>query len=60
MDKYYFTFKPVQQSQRLLIHNRIIQDHIKEWLHYQMELYMNELLKTNISHTTDILDISRE
>lgn len=28
-----FTFKPVQQSQRLLVHNWIIQDHIKEWLH---------------------------
>lgn len=28
-----FNFKPVQQSQRLLIHNWIIQDHIKEWLH---------------------------
>lgn len=31
--KFRFTFKPVQQSQRLLIHNWIIQDHIKEWLH---------------------------
>jgi RimJ/RimL family protein N-acetyltransferase len=28
-----FTFKPVQQSQRLLIHHWITQDHIKEWLH---------------------------
>ena len=31
--KFCFTFKPAQQSQRLLIHNWIIQDHIKEWLH---------------------------
>lgn len=31
--KFRFTFKPVQQSQRLLIHNWITQDHIKEWLH---------------------------
>ncbi len=28
-----FTFKPVQQSQRQLIHKWIAQDHIKEWLH---------------------------
>ena len=31
--KFQFTFKSVQESQRLLIHNWIIQDHIKEWLH---------------------------
>ncbi|MES2121242.1 MAG: GNAT family N-acetyltransferase [Chlamydiota bacterium] len=28
-----FTFKPVQESQRRLIHNWITQDHIREWLH---------------------------
>jgi RimJ/RimL family protein N-acetyltransferase len=31
--KFRFTFQPVQQSQRLLIHNWITQDHIKEWMH---------------------------
>lgn len=31
--KFCFTFKPAQLSQRLLIHNWITQDHIKEWLH---------------------------
>lgn len=28
-----FTFKPVMQDQKLLIHHWIAQDHIKEWLH---------------------------
>lgn len=28
-----FSFKPVREDQKLLIHNWIAQDHIKEWLH---------------------------
>lgn len=30
-----FTFKPVQQDQKELIHQWIVQEHIKEWLHGQ-------------------------
>ena len=31
--KFRFTYKPVQENQKRLIHNWIAQDHIKEWLH---------------------------
>lgn len=33
MNAKFFTFKPVQQNQRLLIHNWVTQNHIKKWLH---------------------------
>ncbi len=28
-----FAFKPVRESQLSLVHNWLVQDHIKEWLH---------------------------
>jgi hypothetical protein len=31
--KFRFTFKPVERSQKQLIHNWVAQEHIKEWMH---------------------------